>query len=160
MREMIGQETQKMNKRGTVGERGTSLVECVVALLVLMVVSLAVVSVFNFSVTNSANTQRRLRALMVAQQRIEDVRNTPFTDLTAGTVTENNYVFDGVSHKVVRVISDQDIITTTAAPGPERKTIAVTVTPFGSKNGSEAITLTTIRSVNRPGPNRQPNPNN
>jgi hypothetical protein len=95
----------------------------------------------------------------LAQQRIEDVRNTPFSGLTAGTITENNVMNIGVRYTVVRTITDSDVIVdTTKAPGPELKQIVIAVTPVGSKLASDTVTLAATRAVVRPGPNRIPNP--
>lgn len=140
----------------TTAERGFSLVECIIALLVLMIGSLAVVSVLNFSFRSSTDAKKRFSALMVAQQKLEDVRNTNFPDLAAGTVTEN-VIRDGVEYVVVRVITDNDLIATTAAPGPETKKIVVTARAINNPLITDTITLVTFRMVNRPGPNRLPN---
>jgi Tfp pilus assembly protein PilV len=158
---MIGQKHKAkgfVNSGAFNRETGTSLVECIIALLVLLVVSLSVVSVINFSAANNSNAQRRVRAMLLAQERIEEVRNTPFASLTAGTVTQENVISDGVPHRVVRTITDTDVINSTAAPGPELKRIVVSVTPIGSAGAAETISLSTVRAVVRPGPNRIPNP--
>ena len=138
--------------------RGFSLVECVIALLILMITSLAVAAVFNFSFRSSADAKKRFGAMLLAQQRIEDLRNTDFSNLTAGTVNENNVVLEAVTYNIVRTITDNDLIATTAAPGPETKKITVTVTAVNNPIVSDNVTLTTYRMVNRPGPNRSPNP--
>lgn len=137
-------------------ERGFSLVECIIALLVLMIGSLAVVSVLNFSFRSSSDAKKRFGALLVAQQKLEDVRNTNFPDLPAGTVTEN-IIRDGVEYVVVRVITDNDLIATAAAPGPETKKIVVTARAINNPLITDSVTLVTFRMVNRPGPNRLPN---
>ena len=139
------------------GNAGFSLVECIMALLILMVIALTVVSVFDISFRNNTTARRRFGALLLAQQRLEDVRNTPFNDLAVGTVTETNAVSDGVTYRVVRTITDNDLITTAAAPGPETRQITLTVSPADSPLPSDAVTLTTFRAVNRPGPNRKGN---
>jgi type II secretory pathway pseudopilin PulG len=136
---------------------GFSLVECIISLLILMVVALGVVSVFDYSFRNNTSAKKRFGALLLAQQRLEEVRNTNFINLANGTVTENNVVSDGVNYKIVRIITDNDLVTTSTAPGPETKLITITVSPFDSSLASDAITLTTVRAVNRPGPNREPN---
>jgi prepilin-type N-terminal cleavage/methylation domain-containing protein len=136
---------------------GFSLVECLIALVILMVVSLSVVFVFDYSFRNNVSAKKRFGALVLAEQRLEEVRNTTFINLTAGTVTENSVVSDGLKYKVVRTITNNDLITDSTAPGPETKLITITVTPFDSSVASDGVTITTVRAVNRPGPNRQPN---
>lgn len=138
--------------------RGFSLVECVIALLVLMVVALSIGAVINFSQSNSRNARGRFGALLLAQQRMEDIRNTPFSSLTAGTATENNVINDGVVYRVVRTITETDIINTTEAPGPETKRIVISVNQAGNTLPGNTVTLTAVRAVNRPGPKKIPNP--
>lgn len=136
---------------------GFSLVECIIALLVLMIGSLAVVAVLNFAFRSNADAKKRFAAILVAQQRLEDIRNLPFSSLNAGTVTESNVVHDGVVYDVVRTIVDNDLVTDSAAPGPETKKITVSVRARNNPVISDTVTLVTYRMVPRPGPNRKPN---
>ena len=138
-------------------DTGFSLIECIFALLVLMVVALGIVSVFDFSFRNNTNAKKRFGALLLAQQRLEEIRNTTFLNLTNGAITENNIVSDGVKYKIVRTVTDNDLVVTSTAPGPETKLITITVSPVDSSIVSDAVTLTTYRAVNRPGPNREAN---
>jgi type II secretory pathway pseudopilin PulG len=138
-------------------DHGFSLVECIIALLILMIGSLAVVSVLNFAFRSNADARKRHAATLVGQQRMEDLRNLPFQSLTAGTVVEPNVVHDGVVYQVTRTIVDNDLITTSAAPGPETKKITVTVRALNNPLVSDTVTLVTFRMVTRPGPNRKPN---
>ena len=137
---------------------GFSLIECVIALVVLAVVALSVGSVLAFALTNSENAKKRASTLLLAQQRMETIRNTNFAALTAGTVTENNVIFSGQTYIVVTTITATDVINTAQAPGPELKTVVIDVTPKGTALAIDKVTHTTYRSVNRPGPNRIPNP--
>ncbi len=137
--------------------RGFSLVECVMALLVLLVASLAVISVFDYSFRNGQMSRRRFAAMLLAEQRMEIVRNTNFVDLTAGTTTESNVLNDGVPYTIVRSVTDTDVINVATAPGPETKLVTITVSPTGSTLASETVTVTTVRAKNAPGPNRKEN---
>jgi prepilin-type N-terminal cleavage/methylation domain-containing protein len=153
---------QEMNETkratGSNSSSGFSLIECVIALVILAVVALSVGSVLAFSYKNNENAKKRASTLMLAQQRMEAARNTDFATLTAGTVTENNVSFDGLQYNIVTTITATDVITTSQFPGPELKTIVIDVTPTGPSLASDKVTLTTYRGVNRPGPNRVPNP--
>lgn len=136
---------------------GFSLIECIIALLVLLMASLAVISVFDYSFKNGESARKRFAALLLAEQRLEDVRNTSFNNLPAGTVTEQNVIYDGIPFQIVRTVTDNDILTVAAAPGPETKKITITVSPFNTSLTSETVVLTTFRGKNIPGPNRAPN---
>jgi Tfp pilus assembly protein PilV len=139
-------------------QAGFTLLECVIALVLLMVGSLAVIAVMNFSMKSTTDARRRHAAMMVAEQQSEDVRNTYYKDLTAGTTTTNSVIYDGLQFKVVKTVEDNDLITTATAPGPETKKITITVSTFTNPIVADTVTLITYRSNNRPGPNRSPNP--
>ena len=72
------------------GERGFTLLETTIALVVMMVMALAVVSLFVFAIGYNAGANDRALGLAIAQQRMERLRKTSWTDasLNAGTVTE------------------------------------------------------------------------
>jgi type II secretory pathway pseudopilin PulG len=137
--------------------RGFSLVECVIALLILMLSSLAVISVLNYAFQSSESARKRIAALWLAEQYLGEVRNTAFNNLPAGTATYDNVISDGIPFKVVRKIEDADILTVDEAFGPEEKSITISVAPRSSSNIGESVTLTTVRANHRPGPNREPN---
>ena len=134
---------------------GFTLVECMIALVLLMVASLAVVSVMNFSLRSNSDARKRYGAYQIATQRSEDVRNMYFDDLAAGTTTENNVLLDGIPYRVVRTIEAYDLIA--IAPGPETKRITITVSTVNNPMVADTVTVITYRAVNRPGPNRLPN---
>jgi prepilin-type N-terminal cleavage/methylation domain-containing protein len=136
---------------------GFSLIECVIALLVLLAASLAVVSVFDYSLRSRESARKRFAALLLAEQRIDDTRNILFNNLTAGTTTEPSVYSDGTQFSVVRTVVDTDVLVVSTAPGPETKLITVVVTPTVSTMPNEAVTLITSRSKNSPGPNREEN---
>lgn len=138
-------------------DKGFNLIECVIALLLVLIAGLGITSVFIFSSQNSANARKRLGSLRLAQQRIEEVRTKTFNNLTAGTTTENNVVFEQQKYMVILNVTDNDLVTTSDAPGPETKLVTYTVTPLNNSKIGETVTLTTIRSVVRPGPNREDN---
>ena len=133
------------------------MIECVVALVVLLVASLAVISVFNYSFRSGESSRKRFAGILLAEQRIEDLRNTNFNDLVAGTVTETNVLYEGAPYNISRTITDTDLLTVATAPGPEIKQIIVTVTPRNTTLSSESVTIITVRAKNMPGPNRESN---
>lgn len=146
---------RKLKNHGRDG--GFSLLETVIALLLLMIASLGIISVLAFSLRSNTDAKKRYVGLLLAQKRLEDLRNTSFNNLTAGTVTETGVIEDGVTFQIDRTIVDNDLNTATTAPGPETKKITITVTPAKGQLSTDQIILTTYRMVTRPGPNRLPN---
>lgn len=61
------------------GEEGFSLVEVIVAMIVLMIALLGVFAVFTFSINYNAGNNARAQALTVLQQEAELLRSAKFT---------------------------------------------------------------------------------
>lgn len=122
-----------------------------------MVVGLAFTSVFLYASQNSTNARKRIGALRLAQQRIEEIRGKNFDTLTAGTSTEYGIDFEEQKFNIERKIADSDVVTVSTAPGAETKLISFKVTPINNSSIGESVTLTTVRAVTRPGPNREDN---
>ena len=140
-------------------ERGFTLIETAISLLVMMVAGLGVVSLFAFSVTYNKGAADRARAAAIAQQRMEVIRNTPFNNLNAAFAAANSVaVQQGAQGNDVRRF---DVATTivndlVVAGTPRRKTITVTVTPqttSGQRWESGAVRLVTQRASHEMGPN-------
>src|SRR4030095_16444443 len=71
-------------------EEGFTLLETSIALIVMMVVTLATGSLFVYAVNYNSGSGDRSAALAIAQQRLERLRRTPFNDalLTTPSTTE------------------------------------------------------------------------
>ena len=149
-------------------ERGFTLVETSVSLVIMMVVGLGAASLFSYATRNNSAANDRELAMAIAQKRLEWLRNMPFSTATrdlgfsypdgglAATgidgVTET-VIGAGRSYTVKTVILD----TATVPPGdpdanrPTLKTITITVTPEGAATPLGSVTLTTQRSTLVPG---------
>lgn len=134
-------------------ERGFTLVETSIALLVMMIVMLGAASLFAFSVYNNSSGADRTQTLAVAQQTLETMRSARFstggTDalLNAGTVTQNvvRGGYGGSGSRPYTIVSN--VVDTT----PTIKTITVTVTPIGAgpawaRGPAASVTITTQRA--------------
>ena len=71
------------------GKRGFTLIEVLVALLILAVGLLGLASLQLSASKSNSNSSLTTRALLIAQERMEELRTAPF-DL----VTESGWVFD------------------------------------------------------------------
>jgi Tfp pilus assembly protein PilV len=136
------------------GQRGFTLVETAIALLIMMIVMLGVASVFAFSVSNNSNGGDRAQTLAVAQQTLETLRNAKYSSfatdplLQAGKITQDVYRGQGSAtgrqYRIVSEITDNESLTL--------KTISVSVTPItaGPKwttvSSWATVTITTQRS--------------
>ncbi len=126
---------------------GFSLIEVMIALVVLLISVLGVFAAFTFATTYNAGNSRRSQALSIFQQKIEAIRSAKFTPtiyndplLTGGTKTPETVTSDGDNSKyLVETIVDNDPFTagvqSTGDDTTKLKEITISVTPQ-STNGS------------------------
>jgi Tfp pilus assembly protein PilV len=127
-------------------ERGFTLLETTIALVVMMVMGLAVVSLFVFAIGYNAGANDRALGLAIAQQRMERLRKTPFTDaaLNAGTVTET-VANSGRNYTVATTVCD----TGGCGGSSTSKVVTIQVSPqaSGSQWSRTAATIITRRAA-------------
>lgn len=139
-------------------ENGFSLIEVIIALVILMVAVLGIFAAFTFATTYNAGNSRRSQALSVLQEEVEILRSAKFThdktdnyaitspdngrrDLTGGTKATRIVTSKGdLGSYSVQTIIDNDPFTDgvqneVQAPNSTLKEITVIVTPR-TVNGS------------------------
>ena len=154
---------QEVHPGGNTSQRGFTLLEAAIALVVLMVMGLGVASLFTYAVQANMNADDRELAMATAQMRMEWLRTIPFTTQTrsvafsfpngglgatdAEGVTET-VTNAGRTYTVNTVIEDLSFVPTANPDGdaPTVKRIRVSVTPLGG-TVFDTITLTTHRST-------------
>ena len=128
-------------------ERGFTMVETTIALVILMVALLGIASVFFYSTKYNSGASDRAIALVIAQQQMERLRNATFTDseLNATAPTTTTVTSAGRSYSVQLTIEN----TTTT-----RKTITIRVAPNtpSSAWSQSAVLLVAQRSALTIGP--------
>jgi Tfp pilus assembly protein PilV len=133
-------------------ERGFTLIETAIALVVMMVAGLAVSSLFVYSIHNNMGGNERALAMAVAQQQLEQLRSVDFDDstLAIGTTTLPTITSGGRDYTVVKRITGE-----TNADGTAKnlKRIAISVTPVtGGPNWVRTpVVLVSHRSTLAPG---------
>jgi type II secretory pathway pseudopilin PulG len=145
-------------------EQGFTLMETAVALVMMMVVSLGVASLFAYSTNANSNADDRELAMAIAQKRMEWLRTIPFTTQTrqlaysfpngglAATATAGvieTVTNAGRPYQVKTVIQDTTVV---PAGNPDEgaptvKTITLTVTPFGAASVFSAVVVSTQRTT-------------
>src|SRR6185369_6534790 len=120
------------------GQRGFTLIEMSIAMVVMMVAALACASLFVFSMQNNVGGSERALAMAVAQQQLEEIRSVSFDDATLRN-GERDYT-------VQRDVADE--INTDNSPKRLRR-ITITVTPqSGGPNWTRTpVVLVTLRST-------------
>src|SRR5258708_6815578 len=133
-------------------ERGFTLIETAIAMVIMMVAGLAIVSLFTYSIGYDSGANDRAIAMSVAQQQIEQLRSVPFTDqilnVSAATVLAPDTVSNSRTYRVTRTVtgSNNDI-----NGNPTLKTITIRVDPMSSGWAGFPVILRTIRSTTTKG---------
>jgi prepilin-type N-terminal cleavage/methylation domain-containing protein len=109
---------------GNVGQRGFTLLETAIALVIMTVAGLAVASLFTFAISYGAGANDRAVAIAIAQQYMERLHKTPFASITT-PLAPDTVTRLGRSYSVATTIC------TTADCGgsPSLEVITVRVTP-------------------------------
>jgi Tfp pilus assembly protein PilV len=129
-------------------ERGFTLMEASIALVILMVAALASASLFTYSIQYNSGGNDRAVAISVAQEKMEQFRSVAFTDpiltVSAATVLSPDTVSNGRTYRVTKTVagSNNDV-----NGNPTLKTITIRVDPTGSGWAGFPVTLQTIRSA-------------
>ena len=127
-------------------QRGFTLIETCVAMVVMMVAALACCSLFVFSMQNNVGGGDRALAMAVAQQQLEKIRVVNFDDasLTAGIT--NSTVKSGERNYAVETV----IANETNADGTDKQLKRITVRVTPSTNGPNwqhtSVVLVSLRS--------------
>lgn len=135
--------TMRRNGVSARSERGFTLVETAIAMVVLMVAGLAASSLFVYSIKYNTGANDRAVAQSIAQKQMESLRKTSFGSLVAATSTVTSA---GRNFTVsVEICNDG-----TAACGGSTavKRVTVTVTPANAGKGwsLNSVSLVTLRS--------------
>lgn len=147
-------------------ERGFTLMETAVSLVIMMVIGLGAAALFAYATNaNSGATDREL-AMAVAQKRMEWLRNIPFSTTTrnlaysypngglgATAGTTETETSSGRPYRIVTRIEDTSIVPVGQpdAGQPTVKTISITVTPQGAGLALGWVSLSSQRSTLVPG---------
>jgi type II secretory pathway pseudopilin PulG len=146
------------SSRPTAGERGFSLLEAVIALLLMTIVALGSASLFSYSIYNNSGGSDRATSMAIAQEALELARSAQFnstgTDasLAGGTTSQTGIVRGRRRFNLTKEIDDDPntpLLQINAASN--FKTITITVVPQlvgrgWARGAGGTITLITQRS--------------
>jgi Tfp pilus assembly protein PilV len=122
------------------GDHGFTLLETAIALVVMMVMSLAAASLFVFAIKYDTGANDRAIALAIAQQRMERLRRTDFTDAALNTASSTeSYTSAGHPYTILTTIGGSAVL----------KVITVQVTPAAASSrwANTPITIISQRSA-------------
>ena len=153
-----------MKLKRTSAQRGFTVLEAAVALVILMIIGLGIASVFTYSIQANGRADDRELAMTIAQKRMEWLRTIPFTTQTrsvaysfpngglAATATagvSETVTSAGRSYTVNTIITDLNFV---PAGQPDegactRKRIQVSVTPASATTNFETVRVSTQRTT-------------
>ena len=140
-----------MKMRRSNNQAGFSLLEVLIAMVVMMVAALACSSLFVFSIQNNVGGSERALSMAVAQQQLEQLRSVDYADSSLNDLTTNFSVTTGgrtynVQREVVTEKNSNDT-------SKKLKRITVTVTPqaAGPNWTRTPVVLVSYRSTPDPG---------
>src|ERR1044072_1676710 len=125
------------------GERGFTLVETAIAMVVLMVAGLAATSLFVYSVKYNAGANDRAVAQSLAQRQMESLRKTSFANLVDSTQTVASA---GRNFTVAVAVCNDGTAACGGSTAVKRLTVTVPPANAGAKWALNSVTLITLRS--------------
>ena len=126
------------------GDRGFTLIETTIALLILMVATLGVAALFVYSINYNSGANDRALALAIAQQQMERLRKTPIAQVVTPAQPEPDVVMARRSYSVVTTVDGSATL--------KRITIQVTPKGAGANWARNSVVLITQRSQTGIGP--------
>ena len=160
-------QRQIANRSTDSAQRGFTLLEAAIALVVLMIIGLGIASLFTYAIQANSRADDRELAMAIAQKRMEWLRTIPFTTQTrtvpysfpnGGLAQTNAPVNETVTNAgrpyvITTIINDLSLVPVGNPDegAPTVKRIQVNVTPMGAATAFETVTITTQRSTQVPG---------
>jgi Tfp pilus assembly protein PilV len=132
-----------MRGRRMRGERGFTLIETAIAMVVMMVAGLAATSLFVYSVKYNAGAADRATAQAIAQRQMESLRKTNYDSLAAATST---VTAAGRNFTVNVAVCNDGTAACGGSTSVKRLTVTVTPANAGSAWALRSVTLITLRS--------------
>jgi prepilin-type N-terminal cleavage/methylation domain-containing protein len=149
MRSTASKRRPAGNRDRRVTDRGFTLIETSIAMVILMIAALGVASLFTYAIGYNSGGNDRAVAISIAQQQLEQLRNVPYSDsllnttTASGTVLLPNTVSNGRSYRVTKTVIGANNDTN---GNPTLKTITIQVNPLGSGWAGFPVILRTMRT--------------
>jgi type IV pilus assembly protein PilV len=136
------------------GQKGFTLIEVMIAMVILATGLLALMGLQIVSIRSNAFSNEMAQASILAQTRLEEIRNKPYASLATGsTVTVLPANETGIVYTVTETISDEGI------PAANTRTITCQIDWKGASAGSSGgatadftSSFTTVVTNSKPNP--------
>ena len=129
-------------------ERGFTLMETSIAMLVLMIAAFGVVSLFAYSIRYNSGADDRAIAISVAQQQLEQFRSVAFNSsalaVSSGTVSPVETTSNGRTYRITKTVSGSN---NDSNGNPTLKTVTIRVDPISPGWAGFPVILRTMRAA-------------
>jgi Tfp pilus assembly protein PilV len=125
-------------------ERGFTIIETCIALLVMMVAALSIASLFTYAIQYNTGANDRALAQAVAQRQMEFLRKTPFDQIASSTTTVTSA---GRNFTVVTTACNDGTAACGGSAAMMRITVQVTPQGGGPSWSRSSVTLIALRGV-------------
>jgi type IV pilus assembly protein PilV len=122
-------------RNARIRKRGFSLLEMLMAIVLLAVGLLAVMQAFSGGLFAGVNTENNMTALYLAQEKLEELKGSGFS-----AVTDETRVSNEVSLGTLGAVFDREVIVTDVAPDLKQVEVFVYWTPRGQEVNLRLIT--------------------
>ena len=125
-------------------ERGFTLIETLISILVLSIMLLTLISVFIYGYGAVARARHTALATLIAQEEMEAIRALPFDQIAALGSTFTNA-------KLAKLLAGQGVLAVEAGPGADIKKVTVGVrwTYRGLLRRKDVVTFMTRKGINK-----------
>jgi Tfp pilus assembly protein PilV len=141
----------------SIDDSGFTLLEAIIALLLMMIVALGSASLFSFSIYNNSGGSDRATSLAIAQQALEGLRSAKFNATTTdpslvGGTTFQTVAVEGRTFRMTRTIDDRpstpglDVNAATNLKGITITVVPQSITKGWASGAGGTVTLFTQRS--------------
>lgn len=128
---------------GSIGDEGFTLVELMIAIVLLMFISLALMQTAMVGIQSNTKNVIRDEATQIAQQKLDHLRNVPYDDLEG--------IYNGTTGSVTRTFRNIDqkytVTNSITEPSAAVSTLRMNVTVGWTwRSVSYSTTVSTVRS--------------
>lgn len=138
--------TQETPRHDQQGERGFTLIETCISMVVMMIAGLACTSLFVFSLQNNVGGGDRALAMAVGQQQLEQLRSVAYEDTTLAVGTTTTTVRNGARGYTVAKTVALETNDDNSSKQLKKITLVVTPTDGGPSWTRSSVTLVSFRS--------------
>ena len=151
---MKRQDEQRQPSKAPAGanrQQGFTLLEIMIALVLMMVVTLGAAGLFAYAINYNSGAYDRTLAYAVAQRQMEYLRRTPFDSLVTPAQPEPNIISAGRTYSIVTTVCADDAANCGGSATLKKITIQITPQGAGANWVRSSVRIETLRAATATG---------